>query len=329
MKRRDFIGIIGSAAVASPFALRAQTSGRVPLVALSFNSGAADPYNKDRAEDIKGQLTQLGWVEGRNIRYELFFADGNANLAQANAQRILAAAPDVILTSTTLPTVAIQAAATKVPVVFVYVTDPVLGGFVASLAHPGGNMTGFTPFEYQIAGKWLQLLHQIAPDITRVAMLGDPANHNFLGFWSAIENIAAKENIVPIKAPVENAGDIERHLRALASQGNGGLVISAAQFSTIHRELIFRLAAELKLPAIYWSRFFADTGGLVSYGPNAATLYRQSATYVDRILRGEKPENLPVQAPTAFEMVINLKTANALGLAIPPLVLARADEVIE
>ena len=329
MRRREFVGLASVAALAAPLALRAQTGGRIPLVVISFGSAADDPFAKERTEAVKSALTRLGWAEGRNIRYELCFGDGALDLMQANAQKILAAAPDVIVSSGTLPTIAFHKATASVPVVFANVTDPVAGGFVASLARPGGNMTGFTPFEYGISGKWLQLLHQIAPALTRAALLGDGFNHNFLGFWSAFESAAAKEKIEPAKIAVGNAADIETTLQALAEAGNTGLVITASQFSLTHRQLIQRLAGELKLPAIYWARFFAETGGLLSYGPNFVRHHEQAAGYVDRILRGEKPENLPVQLPTDYETIINAKTTAALGLTIPHLLLAQADEVIE
>jgi putative ABC transport system substrate-binding protein len=228
-----------------------------------------------------------------------------------------------------VPTTALHTATTTVPIVFANVTDPVAGGFVASLSRPGGNITGFTPFEYPIAGKWLEQLRELAPDVSRVALLGDPSNHNFGGFWAAFEASAGKQAVQPIQAPVGDAAEIERNMRAMAAEPNGGLIISAAQFSLIHRELIIGLAEQLNLPAIYWSRFFPQSGGLASYGPNGNELHRQSATYLDRILRGEKPENLPVQEAIKFETILNLKAARAIDLTISPQVLARADEVIE
>ncbi len=215
------------------------------------------------------------------------------------------------------------------PIVFANVTDPVAGGFVASLWRPGGNITGFTPFEYPIASKWLEQLREFAPNVSRVALLGDPSNHNFRGFRAALEASAGKQAVRAIQAPVGDAAEIERNMRAMAAEPNGGLIISAAQFSLIHRELVIGLAEKLKLPAIYWSRFFPQSGGLASYGPNGNELHRQSATYLDRILRGEKPENLPVQEVVKFETTLNLKAARAIDLTISPRMLARADEVIE
>jgi len=241
----------------------------------------------------------------------------------------LATSPDVILTSGTIPTAALHEATTTVPIVFVNVTDPVAGGFVASLSRPGGNLTGFTPFEYPIAGKWLELLREITPTVSRVALLGDPLNHNFRGFWAAFEASASKQGVRAVQAPVDDAGEVERNIRAMAIEPNGGLIVTAAQFSLIHRELIIGLAAQLKLPAIYWSRFFPQSGGLASYGPDGNELHRQSAVYLDRILRGEKPEDLPVQQAIKFETVLNLKVAKALNLTVLAPMLARADEVIE
>ena len=329
MRRREFVRLAGSAALASPLALRAQTGGRIPLVVISFGTAADDPFNLERAGAVKRGMARLGWVEGRNIRYELVFGDGSLELMQSRAEKILSAAPDVIVSSGTAAAIAFHKATASVPVVFANVADPVAGGLVASLSRPGGNMTGFTPFEYGIGGKWLQLLQQIAPGITRAILLGDAFNPNFLGFWPSFESAAAAQKIEPAKIAAGSAEDIEKALRALAEQGNGGIVVTASQFSITHRKLIFRLAEELKLPAVYWARFFAQTGGLLSYGPDFVKHHEQAASYVDRILRGEKPESLPVQLPTDYETIINAKTAGALGLTIPPLLLAQADEVIE
>lgn len=274
-------------------------------------------------------MKQAGWVEGPDLRYDYFYAGNSLERAREIAQQLLSISPDVILSSGTVPTVALHAMTTTVPIVFVNVTDPVAGGFVASLSRPGGNVTGFTPFEYPIAGKWLELLREIAPAVSRVALLGDPLNHNFRGFWAAFEASANKQAVRTIQAPVGDAAEIERNMRAIAAEPNGGVIITAAQFSLIHRELIIGLAAQLKLPAVYWSRFFPKNGGLASYGPDGNELHRQSARYLYRILRGEKPENLPVQEAVKFETVLNLKTTQMLGLTVPPQILARADEVIE
>jgi putative ABC transport system substrate-binding protein len=329
IRRRDVLKAVAGFAVASPNVARAQQGSRQRLVAMAFGGSNTDPDAKTRIEAIQDGMTRLGWVEGRDLRYEYFYAGNNAERALQIARELLAASPDAILTSGTIPTTALHAATKTVPIVFVNVTDPVAGGFVASLSHPGGNITGFTPFEYPIASKWLEQLREIAPNVSRVALLGDPMNHNFRGFWAAFEASAGKQAVRAIQAPVGDAVEIERNMRAMAAEPNGGLIISAAQFSLIHRELIIDLADQLKLPAIYWSRFFPQSGGLASYGPNGNELHRQSATYLDRILRGEKPENLPVQEAIKFETILNLKAAQKIGLTISPQMLARADDVIE
>ena len=328
IRRRDVLKALAGLAVAAPSVSRAQQGSRQRLVALAFG-GASDPDAKARIDAVQDGMRQLGWVEGRDLRYDYFYAGNSPEKAREISLQILTTSPDVILSSGTVPTSALHQATTTVPIVFVNVTDPVAGGFVASLSRPGGNVTGFTPFEYPIAGKWLELLREIAPDVSRVALLGDPQNHNFRGFWAALEPSAAKEKVRAIQAPAGDAAEIERNIRAMAMEPNGGLIITAAQFSLIHRQLIIDLAEQLKLPAVFWSRFFPQSGGLASYGPDGNQLHRQSATYLDRILRGEKPENLPVQEATKFETVLNLNTAHKLNLAISPQMLARADEVIE
>jgi putative ABC transport system substrate-binding protein len=326
--RREFLKALTGFAVATPNVSRAQQGSHQRLAALAFG-GTSDPDAKARIEAIQDGMKRLGWVEGRDLRYEYYFAGNSPQQAREVSQQILAKSPDVILSSGTVPTTALHDATTTVPIVFVNVTDPVAGGFVASLSRPGGNITGFTPFQYPIAGKWLELLREIAPTVSRVALLGDPLNHNFRGFWAAFEASASKEGVRAIQAPVDDAREVERNIRAMAVETNGGLIVTAAQFSLIHRELIIGLAEELKLPAVYWSRFFPQSGGLASYGPDGNELHRQSASYLDRILRGEKPENLPVQQAIKFETVLNLKAASVLNLTIPPQILARADEVIE
>jgi putative ABC transport system substrate-binding protein len=256
-------------------------------------------------------------------------AGKDADQARTSAAELVALAPDVILAAGTVALTALQRQTQTIPIVFVNVTDPVAGGFVASLAHPGGNITGFTPFEYPIAGKWLEQLKEISPKISRVALLGDPRNHNFLGFSRAFEAAANLLSIEPLESPVNDAAEVDRAISSLAVASNGGLIVSAAAFSVVHRDLIIGLAAKYSLPAIYWSRFFAASGGLMSYGPDTDQLYRQSATYIDRVLRGDGPDNLPIQVASKFETVVNLKTARALGLSPPPELLLRADEVIE
>jgi len=328
MRRRDVLKALTGFAVTTPNVLRAQQRPRQRLVAMAFG-GASDPDAKARIEAVQDGMKRLGWVEGPDLRYDYFFAGNNAQQAREISQQLLATSPDVILSSGTVPTAALHDATATVPIVFVNVTDPVAGGFVASLSRPGGNITGFTPFQYPIAGKWLELLREITPAVSRVALLGDPLNHNFRGFWAEFEMSASKVGVRAIQAPVSDAAEVERNIRAMAVEPNGGLIVTAAQFSLIHRELIINLAEQLKLPAVYWSRFFPRSGGLASYGPDGNELHRQSASYLDRILRGEKPENLPVQEAIKFETVLNLKTAHLLNLTMPLQMLARADEVIE
>lgn len=328
LRRRDVLQALTGFAVAAPNLSRAEQGSRQRLVAFAFG-GVSDPDAKARIEAVQDGMKRLGWVEGRDLRYDYFFAGNSVQQAREISQQLLATSPDVILTSGTIPTAALLDATKTVPIVFVNVTDPVAGGFVASLSRPGGNATGFTPFQYPIAGKWFELLREISPTVSRVALLGDPLNHNFRGFWAAFETSAGNVGVQAIQAPVGDVGEIERNIRAMAVEPNGGLIVTAAQFSLIHRDLIIGLAEQLKLPAVYWSRFFPQSGGLASYGPDGNELHRQSASYLDRILRGEKPENLPVQEAIKFETVLNLKTARMLNLTMPPQMLARADEVIE
>jgi putative ABC transport system substrate-binding protein len=273
-------------------------------------------------------LRQLGWIEGQNIEIDYRWAQGDIERARSLAKELVSTSPALILTTGTEPALALRETTATVPVVFINVTDPVAGGLVASLARPSGNITGFTPFEYDIGGKWLALLKEMSPRLTRVAMLGDPVNHNFSGFKASFETAAQSLSIEPISIAVHGAEDIERGVGSFAIEG-GGLIITAATFSNVHRALIVNLANTRKLPAIYWNRFQVAAGGLMSYGPDTADLYRSSATYVDRILKGEKPADLPVQGPTKVELIINAKTAKAIDLIVPPAILARADEMIE
>ena len=329
MKRRTLLHRIGGLPLLAPGFAAAQPANRVRTVGVTFANVGTDPEAQERANALREGLRALGWVEGRNLRFEYRSMGGDPKGAAAQAAELVALAPDVILSSGTVATVALHAATKTVPVVFVNVTDPVAGGFVASLARPGGNMTGFTPFEYPIAGKWLDRLHDMAPGLKRVALMGDPNNHNFKGFWGPFTQAAARHGIAPLQLAAPNAAEIERGLAELAAGPGAGLVVSAAAFSLLHRDLLIGACARLRVPAIYWSRNFPQNGGLMSYGPNSAALHRQSASYVDRILRGEKPADLPVQEATRFETVINARTAKALDLAIPAGLALEADEVIE
>lgn len=329
MRRRTFIGLLGAAMAADPLparALRPETMRRIGVLigAAEGDSGVARDQTAFRAA-----LQELGWTEGRNIRFDYRWAAGDADRAQTYAAELTGLSPDVLVGSSTIATQALHRATTTVPIVFVNVTDPVAGGFVASLARPGGNITGFTPFEYEIGGKWLELLKEMAPHVTRVAMLGDPNNHNFIGFRRSFENAAKLMGVEPASVAIRGADDVELGIRSVADGANGGIIITAATFSFVHRDLIVRLANTYKLPTISWNRAHVMAGGLMSFGPDSVDLNRRSATYVDRILKGDKPGDLPVQVPTKTEFIVNAKAARAIDLAIPPALLARADEVIE
>src|SRR5262245_23286754 len=289
------------------------------------------------ADDAEGQarpaaftqaLGQLGWSEGRNLQIDARWA--NAGDVQRHAAELVAAAPDVLVAATGTATVAPLLQATRtIPIVFVIVVDPVGAGFVESMAQPGGNATGFTAYEYSMSGKWLELLKEIAPDVTRVAVLRDPAVASGIGQFGAVQIVAPSLGVLLTPVDVRDAGGIERAVAAFARGSNGGVIVTASGPGTTHRELIATVAARHKLPAVFSSRPYVSGGGLISYGPDLIDQFRRAAGYVDRILKGEKPADLPVQAPTKYELVINLNTARALGLEVPATVLARADEVIE
>jgi putative tryptophan/tyrosine transport system substrate-binding protein len=273
-------------------------------------------------------LSQLGWSEGRNLRIDARWA--NAGDVQRHAAELVAAAPDVLVAATGVPTVASLLQATRtIPIVFAIVIDPVGAGFVASMAQPGGNATGFTSFEYSMSGKWLELLKEIAPGVTRAAVLRDPATASGTGQFGAVQIVAPALGVQVTPVDVRDAGEIERAVAAFARGPNGGVIVTGSTPAIIHRELITTLAARHRLPAVYAFRYFVTVGGLISYGPDSIDPFRRAAGYVDRILKGEKPADLPVQAPTRYELVINMKTGKALGLEVPPTLLARADEVIE
>ena len=293
-------------------------------------SPADDAESQARVAAFKEGLAQLGWTEGRNVRIDTRWATTNADDLRKHAAELAASTPDVLVGASGTTTVAALLQATRtVPIVFAIVVDPVGAGFVASLARPGGNATGFTMFEYGMSGKWLELLKQIAPGVTRAAVLRDPAIASGIGQFGAIQAVAPSLRVELSPVDVRDAPEIERAVTAFAGIENGGLVVTASPSGTVHRELIIALAARHKLPAVYWQRFYKASGGLMSYGPDLLDQYRRAAGYVDRILKGEKPADLPVQAPTKYELVINLKTAKALGLTVPPSLLARADEIIE
>jgi putative ABC transport system substrate-binding protein len=274
-------------------------------------------------------LRQLGWIDGRNVRIDYRWGGGNADNIRKYAAELASLAPDVILAAGAAAVGPLLQATRTVPVVFVIVPDPVGAGFVDSLARPGGNATGFITFEYSISAKWLELLKQIAPGVTRAAVLRDPAISTGIGQWGAIEAVAPSLGMEVIPVNVRDAGEIERAIAAFARPSNGGLIVTASALVVVHRDLIIALAARHKLPAVFYERNFVASGGLVSYGPDYLDEFRRAAGYVDRILKGEKPADLPVQAPTKYKLVINLKTAKTLGITMPPSLLSTADEVIE
>ena len=293
-------------------------------------SPADDAESQARVAAFKEGLAQLGWTEGRNVRIDTRWATTNADDVRKHAAELAASTPDVLVGASGTTTVAALLQATRtVPIVFAIVIDPVGAGFVASLARPGGNATGFTMFEYGMSGKWLELLKQIAPGVTRAAVLRDPAIASGIGQFGAVQAVAPSLRVELSPVDVRDAPEIERAVTAFAGIENGGLVVTGSPSSTAHRELIIALAARHKLPAVYWQRLYVASGGLMSYGPDLLDQYGRAAGYVDRILKGEKPADLPVQAPTKYGLVINHKTAKALGLTVPPSLLARADEVIE
>jgi putative ABC transport system substrate-binding protein len=330
LKRREFITLLGGAAVAWPLAARAQQRERMRRIAVLTPLPANHPDAKARHAAFLESLRQLGWSEGHNVRIEARWSAGDPAITRKNAVELVALAPDVILASGSAGLPAILEATRSVPIVFVAVPDPVGSGFVGSLAEPGGNATGFMMFEYDLSAKWLELLKQIAPTVTRAAVLRDAAVAAGIGQFAVIQSVARSVGI-DVKAInlLRDPAEIENSVAAFARAPNGGLILTASALSAVHRDLIISLAARYKLPATYQEQSYAAAGGLVSYGPNFPDQFRRAAGYVDRILKGEKPANLPVQAPTKYELVINLKTAKALGLNVPPTLLARADEVIE
>jgi len=325
--RREFITLLGGAAAAWPLATRAQQSDRVRRIGALMNLAADDPEALGRITAFVQGLQQLGWTDGRNVRIDARWAAGNADNFRKYAAELIALAPDGILATSTQAVTALQQATHTAPIVFVQVIDPVGAGLVASLARPGGNTTGFTVFEYGMSGKWVELLKEIAPGVRRVAVLRDLAIG--IAQLAAIQAVAPSFGVELTVIGVRDADEIESAVAAFARSPNGGLIVTASTPAAIHRELISTLAARHRLPAVYSFRYFVTAGGLISYGPDSIDPYRRAAGYIDRILKGEKPADLPVQAPTKYELVVNLKTAKALGLEVPATVLARADEVIE
>jgi putative ABC transport system substrate-binding protein len=329
MRRREFIAMLGGAAAGWPLGARAQQSNRLRLVGVLFAMAPSDPEAEMRVKAFESGLRELGWVEGRNMRLEYRWAPRDPGLLLSQANELVGLGPDVILATST-PVVAALRQGNPPPVVFVQVTDPIGNGFVPNLARPGGYLTGFTSFEFTVGSKWLEALKHVAPAVQRVALIFNPETAPFAHlFWQPVVEAAPAFDVEPIQTPVRDAGEIKHAVETFARETNGGLMVLPDVSTTNYRDLIIALAARHRLPAIYPFRYFAASGGLMSYGSDLADVYRRAASYVDRILKGAAPGELPVQAPSKFELVINLKTANALGLTVPPLWLGRADEVIE
>jgi putative tryptophan/tyrosine transport system substrate-binding protein len=329
VRRRDFIILLSGATATLLFSAHAQVDERKRRVGVLLGLAENDPEGQARLGAFLQGLVELGWTEGRNVEIVRRYTDANADRARSYAVELLALAPDVVLTSGASTLGLMLQATHTVPVVFVGAADPVGAGFIDNLARPAGNATGFTSYEYSLSGKWLDLLKEIAPGVKRVAVLRDPTISAGIGQFGAIQTAAPSFGVELTPISVHEAAEMERAVTSFAQSGNGGLIVTTSALALTNRNLIIALAARHKLPAVYYARYWVTGGGLASYGPDYVAQYRRAAGYVDRILKGEKPADLPVQAPTAYELVINLKTAMALGLTVPPVVLARASEVIE
>jgi putative ABC transport system substrate-binding protein len=329
VKRREFFTLVGSAAVAWPRVVHAQPAERMRRIGVLMPISEDDPEATLRIAAFTQGLQELGWTDGRNVRIDYRWAGGNQEKLREYAIELIALAPDVIFAIGNSSVAPLQRASRTVPIVFAVVPDPVGAGFVNSLARPGTNATGLLMFEYGLSAKWLELLKLIAPSVSRVAVMRDPAIVAGIGQYGAIQSVAPSFAVELTPVNVQDTGDIERTVSEFRSAPNGGLIVTASAAAVVHRTLIIALAARHKLPAVYYESTFAKDGGLLSYGPNFLDQWRSAAGYVDRILKGEKPGDLPVQAPTKYELVINVKTAKALGITMPPSLLARADEVIE
>ena len=329
MRRRQFITILGGAAVVWPLVVRAQQPERMRRIGVLLPATADDSEYQARVGALLQELALLGWAIGRNLRIDTRWAEGDTDRFRGYAAELVGLAPDVILASSSVAVVALQQATRSEPIVFVAVVDPVGSGFVASLARPGGNTTGFTNFEYGLSGKWLELLKEIAPGMTRAAVLRDAASPAEIGMLAALQSAAPSFGVDLSPIRMRDAGEIEREITAFARGSNGCLIVLGSALANTHRKLIIVLTAQYRLPAVYPDRIFVTSGGLISYGPDRTDQFRRAAAYVDRILKGEKPSRLSVQAPTKFEMAINIRTAKPLGITVPASLLARADEVIE
>jgi putative ABC transport system substrate-binding protein len=328
MRRREFISLMGSAA-AWPLAARAQQPERMRRIGMLMLFAEDDPAAKIRIAAFIEGLHQLGWTVGRNVEIDIRWSAADAVRSRRFAAELVALAPDVVLAGASEATAALREVTRTVPIVFAGVTDPVGAGYVASLARPGGNATGLAYVEYGMGGKWLELLKEIAPRVTRAAILRDPTLPAGIGLLGAIQSAAPSFGVETSPVDVRDASEIERVIMDFARKPNGGLIVATSPAAVVNRKLIIKVAAKHSLPAVYFLKDFVEEGGLISYGPDIADQYRRAAGYIDRILKGEKPADLPVQAPTKFDVAINIKTAKALGLTVPPALIARADKVIE
>ena len=328
VRRRQLL-LAAGAYLARPFAAIAQQAGKVRRIGVQTSNGKADPETQSQIAALVGRLQELGWKDGSNLRIDYRYGEGDSTRAPRLARELLDLRPEVIVAATTTATTALRQLTLSIPIVFVQVPDPVAAGFVTNLARPNGNITGFTNFEFSIGGKWLQAIKECAPKVSRAAVIFDPGNPSRTAYLRAIEASAPNFGVQLTPAGVRNAAELEHEIGVFAKLANGALIVLPSAVTVQHRDLVISLAARHRLPAIYPYNFFAESGGLMSYGVDLPDLYRRAASYIDRILKGAKPADLPVQQPTKFELVINLKTAKALGLSIPKELLLRADRVIE
>jgi putative tryptophan/tyrosine transport system substrate-binding protein len=330
MRRRDFITFVGGAAAATwPFAARTQQAGPMRRIGALIGAVETDPESQARIVAFKQSLQALGWSEGRNIHIDYCFGSADPDLTQRYAAELVGLAPDVILANSPLVVRALRQQTSTIPIVFALVVDPIGEGFIKSLAQPGGNITGFTSFEYPLSAKWLELLKEVAPSVRLASIINQAENVTAAGYLRVLESAAPVAHVQLVATQLLDATDIERAIAEIARQSNGALIILPSPLALVNREMIVKLAAQHRLPAVYPFRYFVESGGLMSYGVDTVEVFRRSASYIDRILKGETPATLPVQQPTKYELVINLKVARALDLEVPPTLLARADDVIE
>jgi putative ABC transport system substrate-binding protein len=329
MNRREFITLLGGAAAAWPLAARAQQPERMRRIGVLVGSVETDLESQARVAAFERGLQTLGWIAGRNVHLDYRFGSADSELIQKYAAELVGMMPDVILANSPQVLRALSQRTSTIPIVFALIVDPVGEGFIKSLAQPGGNITGFTSFEYPLSGKWLELLKEIAPSVRQVLAINHSENVTGAGYLRALEGAGSATGVKLIAAQVRDAAEIEQAIATMARQSNGGLIMLPSALAQVNREMITKVTAQHRLPAVYPFRYFVATGGLMSYGVDTVDVFLRSASYIDRVLKGEKPAALAVQQPTKFELTINLKTAKALGLTVPPTLLARADEVIE